>query len=275
MYMKITIISDNYVDAACLIAEHGFACLIETGSKKILFDTGQGSTLLNNMRHLNIRKNIDMLIFSHGHYDHTGGLTEFFHELLEYTKDVYASEYIFDKHKKKMNGGNYGYIGVPGEQAYIEKHYNLHYNKEMTEISEGIFLSGPIKRYEEFDADKLLYVRIDDEYQKDMFRDEQYLVVREDGGIHIITGCTHCGAVNLLMDVAEKFKGEQILSLTGGLHMFRSTKEQTDHVIEYLKKADVRKINTGHCTGLDAAMRISQALGDKVTITKAGLSLSF
>ncbi|MGD9808621.1 MAG: MBL fold metallo-hydrolase [Deferribacterales bacterium] len=272
--MKITIISDNYVDAACLVAEHGFSCLIETEGKKILFDTGQGNALLNNMKHLNIKKNVDLLVFSHGHYDHTGGLTKYFHELLEYTEEVYASEHIFDKHKKKVNGGNYAYIGVPGEQAYIERHYNVHYNTEMREILPNVILSGPIKRFEDFDADALLYVRIDDEYHKDMFRDEQYVVVREESGIHVITGCTHCGAVNLLKDVAEKFEGEQILSLTGGLHLFRSDEGQVKHVIDYLKSADVKKINTGHCTGLEAAMQMQQELGDRVTITKAGLILS-
>ncbi len=61
--MKITIIADNYVDTACLVAEHGFSCLIEIDGRKILFDTGQGEALLNNMKHLDIPKDIDMLVF--------------------------------------------------------------------------------------------------------------------------------------------------------------------------------------------------------------------
>ena len=272
--MKITIISDNYVDGACLVAEHGFSCLIESNGKKILFDTGQGNALLNNMKHLSIKKNIDLLVFSHGHYDHTGGLTKYFHEMMEYTEEIYASEHIFDNHKKMMSGGNYAYIGVPGEQAYIEKHYNVHYNTEMCEIMPDVILSGPIKRYEEFNADSLLFIREGDEYHKDMFRDEQYMVVREEVGIHVITGCTHCGAVNLLKDVAEKFKGEKILSLTGGLHLFRSNQNQIEYVIDYLKNADIKKINTGHCTGLEASILMKQELGEKMTITKAGLILS-
>jgi len=269
--MKITILADNYVDVACLVAEHGFACLIEAKGKNILFDTGQGQALLNNMINLNIEKDIDMLVFSHGHYDHTGGLTANMGELAEYVSDVYASKYIFENHLKKQNGGRYTPLGFRSGKETVELKYNLNLNDGFVEIAKDIFLSGTINRYESFDADKLLYVEINGEFSKDMFRDEQYLVVKEDEGIHVITGCTHCGAVNLLKDVCEKFKGEQILSLTGGLHMFRSTEEQTEHVIQFLKNADVKSINTGHCTGLDAAMQMQQRLGKKVKITKAGM----
>ncbi len=71
-------------------------------------------------------------------------------------------------------------------------------NDGFIEISENIFLSGPIKRYEEFDADKLLCAHINGVYGKDRFRDEQYLIVRTEDGIHVVTGCTHCVLLILL-----------------------------------------------------------------------------
>jgi 7,8-dihydropterin-6-yl-methyl-4-(beta-D-ribofuranosyl)aminobenzene 5'-phosphate synthase len=272
--MKITIISDNYVDTACLVAEHGFSCLIEAESSKILFDTGQGEALLNNMRRLNIPRDIGMIVFSHGHYDHTGGLSRYPDELAEYSKDIYASRYIFDEHLKKTKGGQYAYIGFEAERTEVEQKYKLHLNGSMTEISKNIFLSGPITRYEEFSADTLLYSKVGGEYGKDMFRDEQYLVVKVPEGIHIITGCTHCGAANLLMDAKDKFPETRILSLTGGLHMFRSKEQQVEHVIQFLEKEDVQSINTGHCTGLDAAIQMKQRLGERVSITKAGMVIN-
>jgi len=271
--MKITIIADNYVDTACLMAEHGFSCLVESNGKKILFDTGQGQVLLNNMQALGVVKDIDMIVLSHGHYDHTGGFSEFFNELAFYSKHIYASEHIFDLHLKK-NGNDYSFIGFGTDQYKVEKHYKLHMNSEFTEISTGIYLSGSIKRFEEFDADKLLYSNIDGEFTKDMFRDEQYLVVRVEGGIHVITGCTHCGAVNMLMDVKEKFPDDMLLSVTGGLHMFRSDGGQVDHVVDFFEKESVKHIYTGHCTGLEAAMHMKNRLGDRVSITKAGMTIN-
>lgn len=267
--MKITIISDNYVDATGLMAEHGFSCLIEANGKRILFDTGQGHVLMNNLAGLQISKDIDMIVFSHGHYDHTGGLSRYLGELSEYCTDIYASSYIFDNHLKK-SGSDYDYLGFEAKRSDVEQKYTLHLNDSFAEISDGVFLSGPVKRFEEFNADGRLYAEIGGHYGKDMFRDEQYLAIRTEEGIHIITGCTHCGAVNLLKDADAKFPDKKILSLTGGLHMFRSDDSQTEHVIAYLEKEGIKSVNTGHCTGLDAAMKMKVRLGDAVTINKAG-----
>jgi len=270
--MKITILADNYVDTAGLVAEHGFSCLVETGQVKILFDTGQGAALLNNMDKLKIPKPLDMIVFSHGHYDHTGGFSAYLSELSNFCKEIYASEHIFDKHLKK-EGESFSDIGLQTERKEVEKLYNLHLNSDMAEISKNIFLSGSVKRFESFDADKLLYSEIDLVRQKDMFRDEQYLIVREEDGIHIITGCTHCGASNLIQDAAAKFPDDKILSLTGGLHMFRSTPDQVEQVISFIESQQIGVVNTGHCTGLDASMLMKERLGDRMNITKAGLTL--
>jgi len=271
--MKITILADNYVDTAGLVAEHGFSCLVETGQKKILFDTGQGSALLNNMRELDIT-DIDMIVFSHGHYDHTGGLSAYLSALSHFCKEIYASEHIFDKHLKK-EGESFSYIGLQTERKEVEKLYNLHLNSDKTEISDNIFLSGSVKRFESFDADKLLYSEIDLVMQKDMFRDEQYLVVKTDSGIHVITGCTHCGAFNLIHDVRDKFHDEKILSITGGLHMFRSTPDQVEQVVGFIESQQVGVVNTGHCTGLEASMLLRKRLGDKMNMTKVGAVYEF
>jgi len=77
--MKITIVYDNEVKKAGLRAGWGFSAFIENEkAAPILFDTGADSpTLLHNMKELNIDpKNIGIIIISHAHGDHTGGLSE-------------------------------------------------------------------------------------------------------------------------------------------------------------------------------------------------------
>ena len=75
--MKITIVYDNNAKNG-LKPNWGFSCLIED-SKKILFDTGADSkTLLYNMKQLKINpKHIDIVVLSHNHMDHIGGLPGF------------------------------------------------------------------------------------------------------------------------------------------------------------------------------------------------------
>ena len=75
--MRITIVYDNEVKKPGLIADHGFSCLIEApDTPKILFDTGaKGSILLHNMKELKIDPgSIGVVVISHNHGDHFGGL---------------------------------------------------------------------------------------------------------------------------------------------------------------------------------------------------------
>jgi len=75
--MRITIVYDNEVEKPGLIADHGFSCLIEApDTPKVLFDTGaKGSILLHNMKELNIDPgSIGVVVISHNHGDHFGGL---------------------------------------------------------------------------------------------------------------------------------------------------------------------------------------------------------
>jgi 7,8-dihydropterin-6-yl-methyl-4-(beta-D-ribofuranosyl)aminobenzene 5'-phosphate synthase len=77
--MKITIVYDNEVRKVGLRRGHGFSALIEDAAvSPLLFDTGaDGPALLHNMRELNIDpQDISIIVISHAHGDHTGGLPE-------------------------------------------------------------------------------------------------------------------------------------------------------------------------------------------------------
>jgi len=77
--MKITIVYDNEVKKEGLRAGWGFSALVEDVEvSPVLFDTGSdGPALLHNMKELNIDpQNISTIVISHGHGDHTGGLSE-------------------------------------------------------------------------------------------------------------------------------------------------------------------------------------------------------
>jgi 7,8-dihydropterin-6-yl-methyl-4-(beta-D-ribofuranosyl)aminobenzene 5'-phosphate synthase len=77
--MRVTIIYDNEVKKERLVAGWGFSALIENEKAlPILFDTGADSaTLLHNMEQLDIHpENIGIIVISHAHWDHTGGLSE-------------------------------------------------------------------------------------------------------------------------------------------------------------------------------------------------------
>jgi 7,8-dihydropterin-6-yl-methyl-4-(beta-D-ribofuranosyl)aminobenzene 5'-phosphate synthase len=76
--ITITILYDDYYFNHALKTGHGFSCLIETKGRKILFDTGGlGGRILDNFNKMNKNpKAIDIIVISHDHWDHTGGLRD-------------------------------------------------------------------------------------------------------------------------------------------------------------------------------------------------------
>ncbi len=77
--MKLTILVDNTVlQSKNLLGEHGLSFYIEADDKKILFDTGYSDVFLKNAYKMGIDLlDLDYIVLSHGHYDHTWGLSNY------------------------------------------------------------------------------------------------------------------------------------------------------------------------------------------------------
>ena len=116
--MKFTIIYDNklYKRGIGLKPDWGFSCVIETGDKTILFDTGaKGDILLGNMKRLDITPmNIDKIVISHEHWDHSGGLNA----LAPLTNDIELYRLA-----KKIPRENLHLISAEKPQKITEKVY--------------------------------------------------------------------------------------------------------------------------------------------------------
>ncbi|MCP4727983.1 MAG: MBL fold metallo-hydrolase [bacterium] len=124
--IRITIIYDNTVYKEGLTADWGFACLIEGTEKTILFDTGtKPDILIGNMEKLKIDfDDPDIVIISHNHGDHTGGLLEF----LTRNSDVDV------------------YLPASTPERYVNlissKSKNVLLKKDPYEVCEGVYLTG-------------------------------------------------------------------------------------------------------------------------------------
>jgi 7,8-dihydropterin-6-yl-methyl-4-(beta-D-ribofuranosyl)aminobenzene 5'-phosphate synthase len=77
--VKLTILFDNFHFFDGCETSWGYSCLIEIPEAVILFDTGEhDSILMHNMERLGIDPTkIDIVVLSHEHRDHTGGLRGF------------------------------------------------------------------------------------------------------------------------------------------------------------------------------------------------------
>lgn len=164
--MKLSVIYDNEAKEG-LQSGWGFACLIETDEHKILFDTGwDGHLLLENMNKLlKDPKSIDILVLSHQHWDHVGGVSTFLNE--NPNVDMYVPASFSANLKKEMASKVNG------------KLYEI---KAAQEICNNIYSTGELGNNIK----------------------EQSLVLRSEKGLYVLTGCAHPG-LSLIIEAASSF----------------------------------------------------------------------
>ncbi len=215
--MKITIVYDNNAEEG-LRSGWGFSCLIENG-KKILFDCGdKGKPLMENMEKLGIDPaSIDIIVLSHDHWDHTGGLDE----LLKHTENpevlIPAS---FSGKTKATARGRSKIKEIRGQER----------------ITENVYTTGELESGGDLP-------------------DEQSLVLKTPKGLIVIAGCSHPGVGNIITKAREMgeiywimggFHGFSDFGKLDGIEML-SPCHCTQHTAEIRKKYpdNFREIKAG------------------------------
>jgi 7,8-dihydropterin-6-yl-methyl-4-(beta-D-ribofuranosyl)aminobenzene 5'-phosphate synthase len=163
--LTITITYDNNPYDDRLKTAWGFSCLLRLPEKTILFDTGgDSSILLDNMEQLQIDpKEIDVVVLSHIHGDHVGGLGGILNQNSDVTVYLPASFPQGLKEDIKLYGAEVQEVDEPRE------------------LFDGVYTTGELNGG----------IR------------EQSLIVKTDEGLVIITGCAHPGVVNIVQRARE------------------------------------------------------------------------
>jgi 7,8-dihydropterin-6-yl-methyl-4-(beta-D-ribofuranosyl)aminobenzene 5'-phosphate synthase len=262
--MKITTLIENHVCNERLMAEHGLSILIETTSKKILFDTGQTGKFISNAGYLGIDvSEIDDVVISHGHYDHTGGLYEF----IKHNKKavIHIKKETFNK---KFRANKKDYIGIPYEYELFSSRIN--YIKEKTMICNGVYIIPEIKIYDKNDLHYGdLLVERNGKFEIDNFSEEQFLVIEKDGYVSVISGCSHNGIINIL-ETAKNVFAMPLNLVLGGFHTDNAENSIMEPIINCFKKFDPQSIGVSHCTGIEKFSILKNRIGEKIFYNYTG-----
>jgi len=242
-----------------LTAEHGLSLYIEHKGRYILFDTGATDAFARNAEKLGVDLGIvDVLILSHHHFDHGGGLARFL-ELNQKAK-IYLRESKEENFYFRALGIINKYIGL--DQELLRKYADRFERVEgFTRILDGVSILTEIPRpYDLPRGNRKLFVKKGGTYEPDDFRHELVLVMEEQENLVIFTGCSHNGILNMMAAVTRQFPDKLIKAVFGGFHLIglpilntmAGSQSEVQAMGKDLLKYPVERVFTGHCTGKKA-----------------------
>lgn len=267
--MKIVTLMENDTIDERLKVAHGLSMYIEHNDHKILFDVGPNNNFEKNAEVLGIDlTQVDMVIISHGHFDHGKGLKRFL--LLNDKAKIYVSRDVFSRQYKKL-GPLYIPIGLKKPKdlsrfVFIKKSMNL---------TDDMKIYSGIKNVEQIIGDSSLLTKSNNDYVQDPFDHEIYLMIKNEANNVLFSGCSHKGIENIV-DQIEKKEGASISHILGGFHMTHYDPEdliQTTYLEslgQKLYKKDTQTYYSCHCTGDDAYTALKPQMKEKLERIKTG-----
>lgn len=268
--LRITVLVDDTVNKRDLFAEHGLSVYVELGNRKILFDTGQTTLLIENSRKLGIDlKTADAVILSHGHYDHTGGLAD----VLTLSPDakVYAHQGAFAPKYTRKSDGTSHYGGMPQScRDAVKRKGELVNVTGPVEICDGFYLTGPIPRVNDFEDTGGPFFRDEACTAPDDLIDDQAAFIVNDSGVTVVLGCAHSGVINTLNYIEKLTEYSPINAIIGGMHLVSAGEERLDQTIAALNEMCVEHFMPSHCTGIHGITRLWQDFPHKCSACNVG-----
>jgi 7,8-dihydropterin-6-yl-methyl-4-(beta-D-ribofuranosyl)aminobenzene 5'-phosphate synthase len=277
--LKITVLSTMLADSG--IGEWGFAALVEVDGKRILFDTGaRPETVLNNAREMRIDlSNVEEVVISHNHSDHTGGLVTLRRELQKQNPNAlsraHVGEGIFLSRLLPNGNDANGLLRFKADYEAMGGRFVVH--AKPTELLPGVWFTGPVPRvFPEKNYPTGLKLKASGGDVDDTIPEDSSLVFATDEGLVVLSGCGHSGVVNTVEYARKAVESAPILAVVGGLHLFGASDEVLAWTAEKLKAVGLRNLLGAHCTGIEATFRIRQLAGlDRKTAVVSAVGSSF
>jgi len=254
---RATIIYDAFGNSENLKKDWGFSALIEYSGKKILFDTGNNSKIFAaNTKALDVDlKDLDFVVISHRHGDHTSGLSH----LLKVNPKVkiYAPAELFGVFGSTIPKGFYKSVdGLPESMRYFDgeepeaiptgspwSEANFVFVDTKVQVAPGIFIIPTVSNVK-----GTLELR------------ELTLAIESPLGLVLVVGCSHPGIEEIL--TAASAGNSHVFMLLGGLHLVKTPDAEIEQLANALHdKWKIDRVAPGHCTGEPAFAKLKQVFG--------------
>ncbi|MGF1908607.1 MBL fold metallo-hydrolase [Vibrio kasasachensis] len=277
MELKVLVDNNTIIDRYYL-GEPGVSYLISEGDTKILFDVGYSDIFIQNAKKMNESLlDINYVVISHGHNDHTGGLVPLVKFISESrTEGSYCLTPTVVSHPdafsyKECSGEEIGSI-LDGNK--ISKYFNTHLTHEPLWITDKLVFLGEIERTNDFEnIEPIGQCEHIDSMLDDYVKDDSALVYKSPQGLVIITGCSHAGICNIIEYAKKVCCDDRVLDVIGGFHLLEPTKAQSEGTLHYFEEQSINNIHPCHCTSLEYKIKLSKS--SDVKDVGVGLSLVY
>jgi 7,8-dihydropterin-6-yl-methyl-4-(beta-D-ribofuranosyl)aminobenzene 5'-phosphate synthase len=276
--LKIQILSTMLADDG--IGEWGFAALVEVDGQRILFDTGaRPHTVEENARELKVDlARVPVVVLSHNHSDHTGGLLTLRRDLKAAAPGALARVHVGKGlfwSRPSPNGERNVPLKARADYDAAGLEFVEHDRPE--QLLPGVWLTGPVPRtHPERNWSATGKVQTPDGLVEDNLPEDQSLVIDTDRGLVVLAGCGHAGIVNTVEYARRVVRDAPIHAIVGGLHLYALDDDKLAWTAEKLKAAGLQNLLGAHCTGIEAVYRLRALAGlDRRTAVVGAVGASF
>lgn len=267
----IVLVDNNTLIDRYYIGEPGVSYLLEEGETKILFDVGYSDVFIRNALKMKLPLGeIDYLALSHGHNDHSWGMSHFVQWLSEQegakTPTLVAHPLAFNSKRLEAVGE----IGTLLGSEVLERRFSMLLSRQPVWLTERCVFLGEIPRRNEFENQTPIgSMELEGGRVDDFCLDDSALVYKGDDGLVIVTGCSHAGICNIVSQAKAVCNENRIQDIIGGLHLQDCAVQTLDKTCEFLRQAGLKTLHAAHCTDLAAKIRLAQDF----TIGEVGVGL--
>jgi 7,8-dihydropterin-6-yl-methyl-4-(beta-D-ribofuranosyl)aminobenzene 5'-phosphate synthase len=278
--MKLTVLVDNntLIDRYFL-AEPALSMLLEVDGRRVLFDAGYSDAFLVNARRKGIGLlDLDWVVLSHGHLDHTWGLDALIRHYLESaSQGMAAPRPRLLAHPQAFITKRVGplpEIGMLMAEGKLSRHFELAFAETPVWLSDKLVFLGEIPRTLAFERSATVGRREDPlgPVHDDVPDDTALAHVGEDG-LTIISGCAHAGICNTVEQARRVTGVDRVRAIIGGFHLQDASADRLAATTDYLAALDMDDLYPCHCT--DLAAKIALAARCPVREVGCGMEIVF
>lgn len=244
------------------VCEHGFSVLVESGRRRILIDTGStGIALSHNLNVLGIDPgSIDLICLSHGHSDHTGGLSRVPGRIITHP-DAFHRRYLVTPAGKRYD------LTCPDREAIQER---AEFHREPVPLAPGVWATGEIPRTHDWEPLRVFEIEREGKNEPDEVMDDQGIAISTREGLVVIAGCSHAGIVNTVEHAVRLSGISKVFCVLGGFHLIGPAEAKIGQTVRHMQDLGVQKVMPVHCTGFAGIKQFSEQMKGAFEYVTAG-----